>query len=66
MAYGTRYALRIPEEFVPAALAHGCASEQTWSGGAKTDIGAQFGRGWLFGNWIQEESKWLFATFERL
>jgi len=66
MAYGTRYVLRIPEEFFPAALARGCAVEQMWSGGAKTDIGAQFGRGWLFGNWIQEEPQWLFATYEGL
>jgi hypothetical protein len=66
MAYGTRYVLRIAEAFLPVALARGCTPEQTWSGGAKTDIGALFGPEWLFGNWIQEESKWLFATYERL
>ena len=63
MAYGTRYALRVPESCVAAALALGCTTEQTWAGGASTDIAAQFGDGWLFGNWLKDEARWLAANF---
>ena len=66
MAYGTQYALRIPDEFLVAALERGCKREQVWAGGHKTDIEAQFGDGWLFGCWAKEETQWLRATYERL
>jgi hypothetical protein len=66
MAYRTRYVLRVPDEAVAAALELGCTVQQTWSGGARTDIAAQFGHGWFFGNWRKVEAQWLVTTFNRI
>nr|AUN37375.1 hypothetical protein [uncultured bacterium] len=59
IGYGTRYALRLPAALVDEAIARGCSTTQTWSGGGMSDVAAECGDGWLFGNWLADEAVWL-------
>lgn len=62
LAYGTRYALRVPDDKVEEALRAGCRIEQEWSDGGRLDIEKALGRGWVFGCWAEEEREWLECT----
>ena len=66
LAYGTRYAIRVPDDSIRAALAAGCSIENTWTGGATTNIEDDSGRGWVFGFWAEEERQWLAETYTGL
>jgi hypothetical protein len=64
MAYGTAYAIRVPTQLIAAAYKAGCKAEQSWTPGGKTIIEEEFGCGWVFGAWVEEESKWLLAAYD--
>jgi len=64
LAYGTAYALRIPNDIIRTALSAGCKTTQTWAGGRTTDIEADFGPGWVFGGWVDRESDWVRTMYE--
>ncbi len=66
VAYGTAYVIRVPGGTVDAALDAGCKTERTWSDGARTNIEKELGRGWLFGNWLDQETQWLLKTYREL
>ena len=66
LAYGTRYAIRVPDESFDAALAAGCHLEQQWTGGGKTNIEEELGRGWLFGGWAEAEKQWVAKVYADL
>lgn len=59
LAYGTAYAIRVPDEKLEDALARGCRAEERWSGGGATRAEQAFGRGWVFGGWLDDEAEWL-------
>ena len=63
LASGTSYVIRVPAASIPAALQAGCAIERTWTGGGKTNIEAELGRGWVFGCWAESEKRWLAAVY---
>ena len=66
LAIGTSYALRIPENSMAAAVVAGCQTENQWSDGNTTNLEKEFGRGWVFGGWRDEEKQWLLSTYEAL
>ncbi len=66
LAYGTQYALRIPEASLAWAAKAGCKTEQTWTGGGMTNIEDELGRGWVFGAWLEQEKAWLAQTYADL
>ena len=66
LAYGTAYAIRVSEHHRSLALEAGCRVEQIWSGGGKTDIEQELGRGWLFGLWINQEPQWVLDVYKQL
>ncbi|MGE4159975.1 MAG: hypothetical protein AB7F75_12865 [Planctomycetota bacterium] len=66
LAWGTAYAVRVPEKRLPEALARGCTTTRTWSDGSVTDLGIQMGPDWVFGNWVREEAQWLEETSKGL
>jgi len=59
LAHGTAYLLRVPDEALEGASRLGCRATRTWSDGTHTDLWAELGPGWLFGNWMKEESQWI-------
>jgi hypothetical protein len=65
LAYGTQYAIRVPNEAFGAALDAGCTTEQTWTGGGKTRIEKELGVGWVFGCWADEEEQWLARMYQQ-
>ena len=66
LAYGTSYALRIPQGKRSDALAAGCKQGQRWSPGGSTDAETQFGIGWVFGGWAKDEGVWLREVVEEV
>ena len=64
LAYGTQYAIRIPDSKYMEALQAGCRTKNKWSNGDITDIEKEMGEGWVFGCWADEESKWLEILLE--
>jgi hypothetical protein len=66
LAYGTQYAIRVPDEFVDDALKAGCAIERHWTNGGRTNIEEELGRGWVFGCWGEEEKLWLAKMYADL
>ena len=66
LAYGTAYAIRIPDDSIDDAIALGCRTEREWTSGGKTDIEDEFGRGWLFGAWLDKEVQWLGRVYRAL
>lgn len=65
-AYGTAYAMRIPENMMNEAIKAGCNPERRWSDGSKTNVQDLFGHGWLFGCWDKKEANWLLAGYNNL
>ena len=59
LAHGTAYVLRVPDEALEESSRLGCRATRTWSDGTHTDLGAELGPGWMFGNWMKEESEWI-------
>ena len=59
IAYGTSYAIRVPNRRLGEALQAGCAVEAAWSDGTSTNIEHTFGRGWVFGHWLPQEVDWI-------
>ena len=66
VAYGTRYAIRVPDESINAALKVGRRTNQEWSGSGMTDLGEELGQDWVFGAWVEEEKEWLARVYESL
>lgn len=64
MPYGTAYALWLPELPHGEAVAAGLSARMHWSGGAQTDLEAELGAGWLFGQWRAEEERWVRAAYD--
>jgi hypothetical protein len=71
VCYGTEYALRVPDEFLPDALAAGCNHSFDWGRTTDrptdrpTDLRKDFGAGWVFGGFVREEPDWCRAAFEK-
>jgi hypothetical protein len=63
MPYGTEYALWIPEPEYADAAAAGLVPTTTWSTGESTDLTAELGDGWLFGEYKVEELAWVAAAY---
>ena len=59
VAWGTAYVLRVPDDAIETAIARGCATTHTWGNKSVTDVEAEFGRGWLFGRFVDEEPGWV-------
>jgi hypothetical protein len=66
LAYGTQYALRVPEALVATAIERGCKTQHTWSSGMRTVIADVLGPGWVFGAWLDEELAWLASAYKGL
>ena len=66
LAYGTQYAIRVPEASLATAVRRGCKTEQTWSNGARTAIADALGAGWVFGAWLDTELDWLASAYKGL
>ncbi len=63
MPYGTSYAVWIPKPQRAEAEAAGLRPTTTWSGGHVTDLADEFGDGWLFGGFTDDEVSWLAAAY---
>ena len=63
MPYGTSYAIRIPGPQHADATAAGLMSTTTWSGGSVTDLEDEFGAGWFFGRFVDDEAAWITAAY---
>ena len=59
LALGTRYVLRLCSDLASEAKRKGLRGVHTWSDGTITDIEAELGTGWIFGNWSHQEISWL-------
>jgi uncharacterized protein YggU (UPF0235/DUF167 family) len=57
-AYGTAYAVVVPENRQAIAAALGLRPVRRWSSGQVTDLAAEIGEGWRFGAWHDEEYDW--------
>lgn len=66
LAYGTQYAIRVPEALIATAVQRGCKTEQTWNTGETTQITDVLGQGWVFGAWADEEKQWLASAYNGL
>lgn len=66
MAFGTEYAIRIPEKSMLDARRAGCRIEQNWTGGGTTNLENELGKDWVFGCWSNEEQNWLTTIYESL
>jgi len=66
VANGMRYAIRVPDESIHAALKVGRQTVQEWSGGGMTKLEEEFGHVWVFGAWVEEEKEWLARVYESL
>lgn len=64
VALGTRYALRLPEDTLHAALGLGATQCTVWSGGSTLDLGTSFGKDWVFGAWLKDEPAWCRRIFD--
>ena len=67
LAFGTRYVLRLPPELAGQVERDGFRTVHTWSDGRSTDIEAELGPGWIFGQWSPNELSWLkdiYAPFQ--
>lgn len=64
LAYGTEYAIRIPNDALARAMDLGCATKRTWTGGGEMRIQEEMGMNWLFGCWADEEKQWIARTYE--
>ena len=62
LAFGTQYALRVPDARLDEALNAGCRTGQDWTGGGRTDVEEELGRGWVFGCWADDELRWVGET----
>lgn len=58
VGYGTRYCVRIPVSEVPEAINLGASISTKWSSGETTNIQDEFGEGWVFGAWLNDEAAW--------
>ena len=56
VGYGTAYCIRIPVDAVPVAIKMGASTLRKWSSGKTTDIEVEFGEGWVFGAWLDQET----------
>jgi hypothetical protein len=63
IAFGTAYALRVPEVAVPAAIEAGATTITRWSGGGQLNVTEQFGSDWIFGRWLKDEPRWCLECF---
>jgi hypothetical protein len=66
VAFGTAYAVRIPNDSIEIALSTGCTKTQEWAGGRTTNIEADFGAGWVFGGWLDREAVWVRTMYETI
>lgn len=66
LAWGTAYALRVPEVRLKDAMSKGCALSRTWSDKSVTDIVKECGEGWVFGGWGEDERQWLQEVWKDL
>jgi hypothetical protein len=66
LAYGTAYVIRVPGDTIKTALKAGCTIERTWSSGDQTNLKKELGRGWIFGNWLEQEIQWLLQTYKEI
>ncbi len=64
LAYGTQYALRIPETALDEAVRIGCKTRMVWGSGGETVLESEFGGDWVFGCWAGEEEAWLLGVYE--
>lgn len=64
VGYGTAYCVRIPVAAIPLALHLGATFVRKWTGGEVTDIQSEFGEGWVFGAWLNQEIEWTKAACE--
>jgi len=60
---GTSYVIRLLPEFLSAAAEIGCTPRHTWGDGKITDLGVEYGDGWVFGSYSRESVEWCRATF---
>ena len=60
---GTSYVIRLLPEFLPAAAEIGCTPRHSWGDGKVTDLGVEYGDGWVFGSYSRESVEWCRATF---
>src|SRR5688572_14249314 len=60
---GTSYVIRLLQEFLPAAAEIGCTPRHVWGDGRVTDLGVEYGDGWVFGSYSRESVEWCRATF---
>lgn len=58
ICYGTRYALRVPDGAMPAALQAGCKVAHRWGDDHVTDLATEFGDNWVFGCFARAEEQW--------
>jgi hypothetical protein len=65
MAYGTSYALRVPLPLLDEAYKARCTAEHEFSTG-KINLETQYGRGWVFGFWLERELQWLRDVYDEL
>ena len=63
LAFGTRYVLKLHPEIAKQAKRDGFRTIHTWSDGSSTDIEADLGPGWIFGEWSPLEFTWLMETY---
>ena len=63
LTLGTRYVVRLPPEIAKQAKRDGFRTSHAWSDGRSTDIEAELGPGWIFGQWSPLELSWLKETY---
>jgi hypothetical protein len=66
LAYGTQYVLRLGPARIVHAQRAGAKTVTKWSGGQVTDIAAEFGDDWIFGNWDEREPAWVRERHDEL
>ena len=64
VALGTQYCLHLPVPLMEAALAAGVKTTTKWSGGRVTDVASEFGDGWIFGKWLNDEIGWCREAYQ--
>lgn len=66
LAWGTAYALRVPDAAGAEARAAGLRAERRWSTGETADLARDFGPAWLFGAWSAAEPSFVARAFAEL
>jgi hypothetical protein len=64
VCYGTEYCLRIPADRMNEAITAGLTTSTQWSDGTQTDLAAEFGPDWLFGQFYRDEPQWLRGAYD--